>query len=71
MLIRLQIVLNELEILPMNCGDLTCELVNCLFPGNKQVTAAIAFSLALFSHILNHVVIRLQNALYEVVIWAI
>ena len=27
--------------------------------------AAIAFSLALFSHILNHVVIRLQSALNE------
>ncbi|XP_078314281.1 nonsense-mediated mRNA decay factor SMG5-like isoform X2 [Crassostrea virginica] len=33
--------------------------------GSKQVTAAIAFLLALFSHILNHVVIRLHNALYE------
>lgn len=33
--------------------------------GSKQMTAAIAFSLALFSHILNHVVIRLQSALYE------
>lgn len=33
--------------------------------GSKQVTAAIAFLLALFSHILNHVVIRLRNALYE------
>lgn len=29
------------------------------------MTAAIAFLLALFSHILNHVVIRLRNALYE------
>ena len=34
--------------------------------GNKQVAAAVAFSLALFSHVLNHVVIRLQSALYEV-----
>ena len=34
--------------------------------GNKKVTAAIAFSLALFSHVLNHVVIRLQSALYEI-----
>ncbi|XP_048734468.1 nonsense-mediated mRNA decay factor SMG5-like isoform X2 [Ostrea edulis] len=33
--------------------------------GSKQVTAATAFLLALFSHILNHVVIRLHNALYE------
>ena len=33
--------------------------------GDKLVTAAIAFSLALFSHVLNHVVIRLQSALYE------
>ena len=37
----------------------------CYFVGNKKVTAAIAFSLALFSHVLNHVVIRLQSALYE------
>ena len=29
------------------------------------MVAATAFSLALFSHILNHVVIRLQSALYE------
>lgn len=33
--------------------------------GNKQVAAAIAFSLALFSHALNHVMMRLQAALYE------
>ncbi|XP_062573765.1 nonsense-mediated mRNA decay factor SMG5-like isoform X1 [Saccostrea cucullata] len=33
--------------------------------GSKQVTAATAFLLALFSHILNHIVIRLHNALYE------
>ncbi|XP_053405095.1 nonsense-mediated mRNA decay factor SMG5-like [Mercenaria mercenaria] len=33
--------------------------------GSRKVTAAIAFLLALFSHILNHVVIRLQGALYE------
>jgi protein SMG5 len=32
---------------------------------NKQVAAAIAFSLALFSHILNHVIMRLQSALYD------
>ena len=32
---------------------------------NKQVAAAIAFSLALFSHVLNHVMMRLQAALYE------
>ena len=37
----------------------------CCVLGSKQVTAAIAFLLALFSHILNHVVIRLHNALYE------
>ena len=30
-----------------------------------MVTAAIAFSLALFSHMLNHTVIRLQAALSE------
>lgn len=39
--------------------------LNLKFVGSKQVTAAIAFLLALFSHILNHVVIRLRNALYE------
>ena len=33
--------------------------------GDSRVTAAIAFSLALFSHILNHVAIRLQSALSE------
>lgn len=33
--------------------------------GSKYVAAAVAFGLALFSHILNHVVIRLQSALYE------
>ncbi|CAE1168341.1 SMG5 [Acanthosepion pharaonis] len=33
--------------------------------GSRQVTAAMAFLLALFSHILNHVVIRLQGALYD------
>ena len=33
--------------------------------GSKKVTAVTAFLLALFSHILNHVVIRLQAALYE------
>lgn len=33
--------------------------------GSRKVTAATAFLLALFSHILNHVVIRLQGALYE------
>jgi len=30
------------------------------------VAAAIAFSLALFSHILNHVTVRLQSALYDI-----
>lgn len=39
--------------------------LNLEFVGSKQVTAAIAFLLALFSHILNHVVTRLRNALYE------
>ncbi|ELT89650.1 hypothetical protein CAPTEDRAFT_168258 [Capitella teleta] len=34
--------------------------------GTAHVAAAVAFSLALFSHILNHVVIRLQAALYEI-----
>lgn len=32
---------------------------------SKVVTAATAFLLALFSHILNHIVIRLHGALYE------
>ena len=36
-----------------------------LCAGSRQVTAAMAFLLALFSHILNHVVIRLQGALYD------
>jgi len=35
------------------------------FAGNQQVAAAIAFSLALFSHVLNHTIMRLQLALYE------
>lgn len=39
--------------------------VNCLLAGTSYVAAAVAFSLALFSHVLNHVVIRLQSALYE------
>lgn len=33
--------------------------------GSKQVAAAIALNLAVFSHILNHVLTRLQTALYE------
>ncbi|XP_076101619.1 nonsense-mediated mRNA decay factor SMG5-like isoform X1 [Mytilus galloprovincialis] len=33
--------------------------------GSGQTTAATAFLLALFSHILNHVVIRLQASLYD------
>ena len=37
----------------------------CCVTGNKRVTAAIAFSLALFSHVLNHVVMRLQATLCE------
>lgn len=32
---------------------------------SRLLAAAIAFSLALFSHIINHAVIRLQSALYE------
>ena len=39
--------------------------VDFVISGSRQVTAATAFLLALFSHILNHVVIRLQGALYE------
>ncbi|XP_064619024.1 nonsense-mediated mRNA decay factor SMG5-like isoform X2 [Lineus longissimus] len=33
--------------------------------GSKFITAAMAFSLALFSHVLNHVVNRVQTAIYE------
>jgi len=33
--------------------------------GNEHVAAAIAFSLALFSHVLNHTIMRLQSALYD------
>lgn len=33
--------------------------------GSSHVTVATAFLLALFSHILNHVIIRLQGALYD------
>ena len=36
-----------------------------IFTDSRQLAAAIAFSLALFSHIINHAVIRLQSALYE------
>jgi len=36
------------------------------YAGNQQVAAAIAFSLALFSHVLNHTIMRLQSALYDV-----
>jgi len=32
---------------------------------NHHVAAAIAFSLALFSHVLNHTIMRLQSALYD------
>jgi len=35
------------------------------YAGNHQVAAAIAFSLALFSHVLNHTIMRLQSALYD------
>ncbi|XP_033109666.1 protein SMG5-like [Anneissia japonica] len=34
--------------------------------GSKHVSAAIAFTLALFSHLLNHVNMRIQNGLYDV-----
>ena len=33
--------------------------------GSSHVTVATAFLLALFSHTLNHVIIRLQSALYD------
>lgn len=52
----------------VNACDLLYWLVCYVFSlkGNKQVAAAIAFSLALFSHALNHAMMRLQTALYEV-----
>lgn len=40
-------------------------LVVHLLTDSRLLAAAIAFSLALFSHIINHAVIRLQSALYE------
>jgi hypothetical protein len=33
--------------------------------GSTHVTVATAFLLALFSHTLNHVIIRLQSSLYD------
>lgn len=36
-----------------------------ILPGSRHVTVATAFLLALFSHTLNHVIIRLQGALYD------
>lgn len=36
-----------------------------LHAGSKQYSAAIAFTLALFSHLINHVNIRLQAELEE------
>lgn len=39
--------------------------VLCLLAGSKQYSAAIAFTLALFSHLINHVNIRLQAELEE------
>lgn len=47
----------------MFCAECCVCMSVCL--GNKQVAAAIAFSLALFSHALNHAMMRLQTALYE------
>lgn len=37
----------------------------CVLAGSKQYSAAIAFTLALFSHLINHVNIRLQAELEE------
>ena len=36
-----------------------------IFTGSRQVAAAIALNLAVFSHILNHTLTRLQTAFYE------
>lgn len=43
-------------------AKLICRLV-CV--GSKQYSASIAFTLALFSHLVNHVNIRLQAELEE------
>jgi len=40
------------------------DVVSCL-SGSKQYSASIAFTLALFSHLVNHVNIRLQAELEE------
>lgn len=40
-------------------------LTSVLVLGSKQYSAAIAFTLALFSHLINHVNIRLQAELEE------
>lgn len=50
------------NMLPLKC-------VTLIFPfassGSKQYSASIAFTLALFSHLVNHVNIRLQAELEE------
>lgn len=49
------------------CGEALTSSVSlcCLVAGSKQYSAAIAFTLALFSHLINHVNIRLQAELEE------
>ena len=55
---------------PINASQVNSLLYNCIesiaiFTGSKQVAAAIALNLAVFSHILNHTLTRLQTAFYE------
>jgi len=45
--------------------SLSSTSLRCLIAGSKQYSAAIAFTLALFSHLINHVNIRLQAELEE------
>ena len=54
----------------INASQVNSLLYNCIesiviFTGSKQVAAAIALNLAVFSHILNHTLTRLQTAFYE------
>ena len=46
-------------------GHVISSYYNFLLTGSKQVAAAIALNLAVFSHILNHTLTRLQTTFYE------
>lgn len=49
-----------------NVNDFFCTSKCCVVSlGSKQYSASIAFTLALFSHLVNHVNIRLQAELEE------